>query len=136
MTVQAVEQEQQQPGWRQDWPVAVVAAAVAALAWVVVTQLASVELVVGEQRVNVVSVVVATLVAAVAGAGLLRVLEARTANGVTLWTWIALGVLVVSMVGPLGASGSEAVAGLAVLHLLVGAVVIVGLRRRHAGRVA
>lgn len=136
MTVQAVEQEQQQPGWRQDWPVAVAAAAVAALAWVVVTQLASVELVVGEQQVNVVSVVVATLVAAVAGAGLLRVLEARTANGVTLWTWIALGVLVVSMVGPLGASGSEAVAGLAVLHLLVGAVVIVGLRRRHAGRVA
>ena len=75
-------------------------------------------------------------IAALAGLAMLRVLEARTANGVTLWTWIALGVLVVSMVGPLGASGSAAVAGLAVLHLLVGAVVIVGLRRRHAGRVA
>ena len=43
---------------------------------------------------------------------------------------------VVSFAGPAGARTLSAGLTLAALHLVVGAVVIVGLRRRHADRVA
>jgi hypothetical protein len=83
-----------------------------------------------------VSVVVTALVVAVTAAGLLRVLERRTAGALRVWTGIALAVWVVSFAGPAGASSWSAGLTLAALHLVVGAVVIAGLRLRHVGRVA
>lgn len=135
---QLVEERTEQPTrrWRDDWPVAVVAAGAAAVVWVVATQVASVDLAVragsGTQHVNVVSVIVTALVVATAGAGLLRFLERRTAQARTIWTAIAVSVLAVSLTGPLGARSVEAGLWLAALHVVVGSVVVVGLRRRTA----
>ncbi len=121
--------------WRDDWPVAVVAAAGAALVWAVAT-VAGVDVAVrsggGSREVGVVSVVVTALVVAVAGAGLLRLLERRTARALPIWTAIAAAVWVASLAGPAGAATLSAGLALAALHLVVGAVVIVGLRRGHA----
>jgi hypothetical protein len=122
--------------WRDDWPVAVTAAVAAAAVWVVATQLASVDLAVrsgsGTQHVNVVSAIVTALVVAMAGAGLLRFLERRTAHARTTWSAIAIAVWVVSLAGPLGARSVAAGLWLATMHLVVGAIVVVGLRRRTA----
>ncbi|HEX5088824.1 MAG TPA: DUF6069 family protein [Nocardioides sp.] len=126
--------EQRMRRWRDDWPVAVVAAAAAAVVWVLATQVASVDLAVrsgsGTQHVNVVSVIVTAVVVAMAGAGLLRFLERRTARPLTTWTAIASIVWALSLVGPLGARSAAAGLWLAALHVVVGAVVVVGLRRR------
>jgi len=88
------------------------------------------------QHVNVVSVVVTAVVVTIAGGGLLRVLERRAKAAVGLWTTIAAAVLLVSLAGPLGAENVAAGLVLAGLHLVVGGVVIVGLRRSARGRVA
>src|SRR5262245_35082971 len=120
--------------WRDDWQVAVVAAAAAAAVWVVATQLFSVDLAVrsgpATQHVNVVSVVVTAVVVAMTGAGLLGFLERRTAQGRVIWTVIAVAVWVVSFAGPLGAQSVAAGLWLAAMHVVVGAVVVVGLLRR------
>ena len=125
--------------WRDDWPVAVVAAGAAALVWVGAT-VAGVDVAVrsgsGTREVGLVSVIVTALVVAVAAAGLLRVLERRTPAARRVWTGIALAVWVVSLAGPAGARTLSAGLTLAAMHLVVGAVVIVGLRRRHGDRVA
>jgi hypothetical protein len=114
--------------------VAVAAAGLAALAWAV-ARAAGVELTVragtGTREVNLVSVVVTSLVVAIAGAGLLRVLERRTTQGRRAWTAVATAVWALSLLGPLSATESSAGLVLAGLHLLVGAVVIAGLRRTH-----
>lgn len=113
----------------------VVAAGVAALAWAC-ARVAGVELVVrsrsGTSQVNLVSVVVVSLLVAVAGAGLLMLLERRTPQGRRVWTVVAIVIWALSFVGPLSATRLSTGLVLAVLHLLVGAVVIVGLRRSHA----
>jgi hypothetical protein len=113
-----------------------VAAGAAAAVWVVATQVAAVDLVVhagsGTQHVNVVSVIVTAIVVAMAGAGLLRFLERRTAQGRTIWTTIAAAIRVLSFAGPLGALTLAAGLSLASMHLVVGAIVVVGLRRRTA----
>jgi putative Ca2+/H+ antiporter (TMEM165/GDT1 family) len=122
--------------WRDDWPVAVAAAGAAAAVWVAATQVGSVELAVragsGTQHVGVVSVVVTAVVVAMAGAGLLRFLERRTPDGLTVWTAIAVATWVVSFVGPLGARTVASGLVLAAMHAVVGAIVVVGLRRTRA----
>jgi hypothetical protein len=123
--------------WRDDWPVAVVAAGAAALVWVCATA-AGVDVAVrsgsSTHDVGLASVVVTAVVVAAAGAGLLRVLERRTPGARRVWTRVAMGVWVVSLAGPASALTVPAGLTLAALHLVVGAVVIVGLRRRHADR--
>ena len=117
-----------------DVKVAVLAASLAALAWSGV-RAAGVVLEVrsgsATREINLVSVVVTSLVVAIAGAGLLEVLERRTKQGLRIWTVVASAVWVASFVGPLSASRPSAALVLAGLHLLVGTVVIVGLRRSH-----
>ena len=128
-TVQAV------ATWRDDWLVAVVATVAATVVWVGAT-VAGVDVAVrsgsGARGVGLVSVVVTALVVVEAAAGLLRVLERRTPRARRVWTEIASVVWVVSLAGPAGARTMSAGLTLAALHLVVGAVVIVGLRRRHA----
>jgi hypothetical protein len=123
--------------WRDDWPVAVVAAGAAAVLWVGAT-MAGVDVAVrsgsSTRDVGLVSVIVTAVVVAAAGAGLLRVLERRTPGARRVWTGVAVAVWAVSLAGPAGARTMPAALTLAALHLVVGAVVIVGLRRRHADR--
>jgi hypothetical protein len=119
---------------RADTGVAVVAAVGAAVVWSV-ARAAGIDLVVksagGTSSVNVVSVVVTALVVGIAGGALLRSLERRTTNGRRTWTIVALSVWAVSLLGPLSATRPSAGLVLASLHLLVGAVVVLGLRRTH-----
>jgi hypothetical protein len=125
--------------WHDDWPVAVLAAVGAAVVWVA-ARLAGVDVAVrsgsGSREIGLVSVVVTALVVAVAGAGLLRVLVRRTPRGMRIWTGIALGIWVVSLAGPAGAATLSAGLTLAAMHLVVGGVIIIGLRRVHASRAA
>jgi hypothetical protein len=120
---------------RADAGVAVLTAAAAAAVWGV-ARAAGIDLVVksgsGTSHVNVVSVVVTALVVAIAGAAVLRLLERRTTHGRRTWTLVAIVVWAVSFLGPLSATHAQAGLALACLHLLVGAVVVLGLRRTHA----
>jgi hypothetical protein len=139
MMVQDDEQVEVRPGrWRDPLVVAAVAAGAAAGIWWLATGAASVDLMVGSgsnaREIGLASVVLTALVVSLAAAGLLRVLERRTGRGLAIWTWVAVAVLVLSLVGPLGASTLSAGVCLVAMHLAVGAVVIGGLR--VAGRVA
>ncbi|MEU7741236.1 DUF6069 family protein [Nonomuraea sp. NPDC049158] len=112
---------------------AVLGAAAAALAvWAVVHVLAGVALASTSGEVTAVSVIVAALVAGLAGWGLLAVLERVTERPRAIWTWIAAVFLVLSLARPLtmGTTGA-AKASLAALHVVTAAVLIVLLPRRR-----
>ena len=82
------------------------------------------------QQVGPVEVLVSALVASLAGWGLLALLERRSAHPRRSWTTVALVALTASLAGPIG-SGADATSTttLLLLHLTVGVVVIIGLRR-------
>lgn len=108
--------------------------AVAALAvWAVVSQVAGIDLR-AEQgstiQIGAASVFFASAVMAFAGWGLLALLERRTVNARKVWTVVSIIACVFSLGSPLfGGIGLGAKLGLASLHLVVGAAVILGLRR-------
>ena len=114
--------------------ITVVGATVGALVlWVVETRLLGVDLAVptGDvvQPVTGVSVAATALVAGLAAmltAWLLTRVAPRGCR--TVWTVLASAVLVVSLLGPLGATSPAAVASLVTLHLLVGLTLVIGLR--------
>ena len=114
--------------------ITVTGAAVGALAlWLVETRLIGVDLAVrtGDvvQPVTGVSVVATALVAGLAAtlsAWLLTRLAPRRCR--TVWTVLASAVLLISLLGPLGATSAAAVVSLVALHLLVGLALLVGLR--------
>jgi hypothetical protein len=81
------------------------------------------------QQISLVLVIVQSLVAGLAGWGLLVLLERFTAHGRRIWTIIAAVILVVSLAGPAGGTTTGSVITLILLHLVVGAILIVGLRR-------
>jgi hypothetical protein len=84
------------------------------------------------RQITVGAVVVAAAVAALAGWALLAVLERLTARARAWWITIAVAVLLLSLLlGPLGGVGAGAKLSLALLHLSVGAVLILGLPRPH-----
>ncbi|MFF4621710.1 DUF6069 family protein [Nonomuraea jabiensis] len=113
----------------------VIGAPAAALAvWALAVPLAGAVLTVrtggGTQTVGPVSVIVASLVAGLAGWALLAVLERRAARPGRVWTITALVVLVLSLSGPLASAvGLAATLVLMLLHLVVGAVLVAGLAR-------
>lgn len=112
----------------------VVAVVAAAAVWVVAVPVLGVDLQVtaGTDEAQLVgpgSVVVASLVAALAGWGLLEVLERVTSRGRTIWTVIATVALAGSMLGPLAGTTAATTVSLAVMHLAVGVVLITALRR-------
>ena len=114
--------------------ITVIGAAVGALAlWLVETRLIGVDLAVrtGDvvQPVTGVSVMATALVAGLAAtlsAWLLTRLAPRRCR--TVWTVLASAVLLVSLLGPLGATSPAAVVSLVALHLLVGLALLLGLR--------
>lgn len=125
---------------------ALAATALTTATWVVATQVAGIDLVVGAgartQHVGVASVVVSSVVATYAGLGLLRVLRRRTPHADRTWAVVAALVLLLSLAGPLGAGSLAAGLALGLMHLEVAAVVAVavvraaGQRRDRPGRVA
>ncbi len=112
----------------------VVAATVAALGGWLVWQVAGVDLTVRSadqvRDVGAGSVGITALLAALAGVGLIRLLAKRD-TGLRTWTIVAGVVWTVSMLGPSGATTLSAGLSLASLHLLVGAIVVFGVRRVH-----
>lgn len=84
----------------------------------------------GPQDVTVLAVIVTSALAALLGWGLLAVLERLSARATMIWTGIAVVVLVLSLVPAslVDASAGTRVA-LVLMHLVVGAVVILGLRQ-------
>ena len=107
----------------------------AALAWIVEVPLLGIHLNVrfggGHiQTITVGQVIGVAVAASLLGWLLLALLERRTPRARTLWTAIALAALAASLALPLAtATTSSAVAGLIVMHLSVGSVVIPALAR-------
>ncbi|MFG1947507.1 DUF6069 family protein [Nonomuraea sp. NPDC048826] len=114
----------------------VVGASVAALAvWALAAPVAGTTLTVrmgaGTQAIEPGSVLVASLVVGLAGWGLLAVLERFASRPARIWTIIALAVCALSLLGPLGSAvGAAATLVLVLMHLVVGAVIVLGLARR------
>ncbi|MFE9917009.1 DUF6069 family protein [Micromonospora sp. NPDC005553] len=87
------------------------------------------------RQITVAAVIVATAVAALAGWALLAVLERRTNRSRVWWTSIAVAVLLLSLVlGPPSGVGGGAKATLALLHVSVGVILILGLPRSRPDR--
>jgi hypothetical protein len=133
MTVQLEQKPRPRVAVRTDLLVVAAAAVAAVGAWWVWTQVASVDLAVHRgdttQSVGVAAVVLTVLVMAGSGVGLLRLLEARTANGLRTWTIVASVVFALSLLGPLGATTVAAGVALASLHAITAGLVVQGLRR-------
>jgi hypothetical protein len=102
--------------------------------WAILAPVAGVELeaMQGSRQIHVGagSIIFASAVMSFAGWGLLAVLERRTPNARKVWTILAVAACILSLGSPLvGGIGVGAKLGLASLHLIVGATVILGLRR-------
>jgi hypothetical protein len=115
------------------------AAAAALVVWALVGPLAGIDLTVqsggSAQQVGPVAVLAASLLAGLAGWALLAVLERTTGRPRRYWTAVAAGVLVLSLLGPLGsATDTPSRVVLAAMHVIVGAVLIAGLRPRPVRR--
>lgn len=112
------------------------ASAAAAALWWITGPVAGVDVAVdtggGATPVGPVAVVVAALLAGLAGWGLLAVLERTTRRPRAAWTATATVVLAGSLAGPLtaGASGPAGTLTLVGLHVVTGAVLIALLPRR------
>lgn len=82
------------------------------------------------QQVTAMAVVVAALIAGLCGWALLAVLERTVSRPRTVWSAIAAVVLLLSLVaGPLGGTTTGAKITLAVLHLVVGVILLIWLPR-------
>ena len=100
--------------------VTMVAAVLAAvLVWILIVPIFGVDLIVTG----------AALLAGAAGWALLATLEHLTRSAVPAWTVVAVLVLAVSLADPIAAASAIATASLIVLHILVGTVVVLGMRR-------
>ncbi|MEU1733752.1 DUF6069 family protein [Streptosporangium sp. NPDC020145] len=113
----------------------VLVAPVAALAvWILAVPVSGTRVTVrmGEetQTLGPVPVVVAGLVAGLAGWALLALLRRRVSRPRRTWTIVAVTVWLLSFLGPLGSSaGGGTMLVLLLMHLVVGAVIVVGLGR-------
>jgi hypothetical protein len=81
------------------------------------------------QTIGVASVVGASLIASLAAWGLLAMLERRNGSARTIWTAVAIAVLLLSLSLPLTAGTTASTkAVLAMMHVAAAAVLIPGLR--------
>lgn len=124
-------------GLLRDLDVVAVAVVTAVTAWAFSTAAGDGEIAVrtgaGVRTIGLLSVAATAAVVAAVGAAVLRVMVARVRNGLRRWTVLACGVLLVSVLGPLGATNLADGMTLLSLHSVVGAVVILGLRRAYRG---
>lgn len=116
---------------------AVIAAALAAAGvWAVAGPLAGIQLMARAsahapaQQVGPASVIAVSLLAGLAAWALLALLERHASHPRRTWTTVAAAVLVISLAGPLTAGrGLATVTALCGMHLAVGAVLILAMRR-------
>lgn len=121
------------PGGTARRVLALVAAVVAALAiWALAVPVADVDVRAGDIAVGPPAIVISVLVAGVIAWILGRLLRAAR-RGPVIWTGVGVVVLVLSLLGPLtmGATGA-ALLVLCLMHLVVGAILLVGLRPTRA----
>ena len=120
--------------WARIGGVAATAAVAATAVWLLWTQAGGVELEVksgaGSQQIGVGSVILSSLLIALAGGALLRWWEGRSERGTRRWTMLAVGIAVLSLITPTSALTVAAGLALVSLHVVVAVVVIAGLRRR------
>lgn len=104
----------------------------ALLVWAVCDPVAGVDLRVrsgnGDLAIGAVDVGLGALLVGCAGWALLGILERVRGRARTAWTSVALVVLVVSLIGPMGAVSVAACAGLLCLHVVVGLIILAGMR--------
>ncbi len=81
------------------------------------------------QEVSQLAVALTSLVVGFAGWATVAALERFTRRPRTMWTVVATVVLVLSLLGPLGAPAAGTKVGLVVLHLVVGGILLAGLAR-------
>lgn len=119
---------------------AVAGAVVAALAvWMVASPLAGVDLEVRSgdttQVVGAAPVLFVSLLASLLGWGVLALLEKRAARARSIWTVLAVAVLVLSLGGPLSSGVTTAAKiSLALMHVAVAAVLVPVLRHTSPTR--
>lgn len=118
----------------------IAAAGAAAGVWAVAGPLAGVQLMARTsahapaQQVGPASVVIMSLLAGLAAWALLALLERHASHPRRTWTAVAGTVLAISLAGPLTAGrGVATVTALCCMHLAVGAVLILALRRTARG---
>ena len=108
------------------------ATAAAVALWMVVDPLAGIELEASSggsiRQVGPIAVMFAGVAAGVAGWALLALLERVSSNARAIWTIAASVVLALSLLGTGSAVTTAATVGLVSLHLLVGGILIAGLR--------
>lgn len=121
---------------RRRWLIVPASAVAAVIVWTVAVPIAGVDLEAKTgsqvQHVGMASVIAVSLVVAVLATlvriALARAMRARPGRGSRAWLIIASVVLLVSLAGPAGAVTASAAWSLAALHLVVGGLLIVGLR--------
>jgi ribose/xylose/arabinose/galactoside ABC-type transport system permease subunit len=114
----------------------VAGAAAAALAvWASTRSIGGTELAVRSgdsvREIGPAAVVLTALLAGLAGWGLLAWFERAIRRPYRAWRLVAVAVFVVSLAGPLGGTGTGARLALAAMHLVVAAVLVVGLPARR-----
>ncbi|MGH3095351.1 MAG: DUF6069 family protein [Streptosporangiales bacterium] len=101
--------------------------------WAVAVPIVGADLTVGAaaepQHVGPLAVILVSLLAGLAGTGLVTLLERATRRPRTAWLIASLAVLLLSLAGPLGAASVAATVALAGMHLAVGLSIAVGLAR-------
>lgn len=113
------------------WLVGLTALVLAVAIWVLAVPVAGVDLAAGRppQTIGVAAVVATALVATLGAWGVRALVRRRTP---VAW-WLTCGiVLLVSLLGPLGATSPAAMGTLLALHLTVGTILAVGLDPRRA----
>ncbi len=115
---------------RQEVLVGALATAGAVVLWLMLVPIGGVDLDVrNDQRIGLASVVVTALVVELFAMVLLHIVRRRARRPIRAWTWIAVCVFLVSLLGPLGGVNASARLSLAALHLVVALTTIVGVRR-------
>lgn len=110
------------------------ATAAAGMVWLVAKPLLSIDLLVhpggaAAQQVGVGAVITVSLAVSLLGWGLLTLLERLTPRARTIWTGIAVAVLLLSLAGPLtSTSAASTTAVLVLMHIAVAAVLIPAMR--------
>ncbi|MFE6645754.1 DUF6069 family protein [Nocardioides sp. NPDC057772] len=128
-------QQRTRVGWPRIAGTAAAAAVTATVVWLLWTAVGGVDLEVksggaGAQQIGIGSVVISSLLIALAGGALLRWWQGRSERGTRRWTILAVGIAVLSLITPTSALTVAAGLGLVSLHVVVAVVVIAGLRRR------
>jgi hypothetical protein len=118
---------------RRRWLTVLTAMAAATAAVAIADPLLGIDLIVklagsGEREIGIVAVTLTSLVVSLLAWAALALLERWTSRARGLWTVIAGAVFLVSLAGPLAAVTPAATAVLTFLHVLVAAILIVGLR--------